>query len=550
MRGKNRQSKSLLVTVCNARLTLWSEGGQSRLVLGTAQAGLNFTLHRGEHTVIFGPNGAGKSTLLRLLRGELWLDPQGGSIHWHTGAPSAAKIEDAPLAGRAMTALVSAAQQERYMRQGWDISGEDLLHTGFGDTPLLYTAPEATQRRLVHQLAQTLRLTGLLHRPINTLSQGQLRILLLGRALLHGGEALAQGTAHTPSGPPLLLLDEYTDGLDAPTRTRLLEVLEHAALQSTLVMTSHRADTVPAWVQRRLYLEDGQLHDVLPPAYQSGAKAPASPVQSNSTAPTAAGTALNMHTSATASNKTDDTPPTSPSTSPSTPKPSPPPPLVELRQATVYVDRTPVLHNINWTWRQGEHWLIHGGNGAGKSTLLRVLAGDEYPALGGSIHRHLPRHGGNVTDLERIRRGVRLVSDQLQACYAYDLTGLELVLSGFDNSIGLYRSATEQEKEEALRWMHTLRAQSLEGRRISSLSTGQMRRILLARALTGSPDILLLDEPCSGLDAPSRLELLNILQELATEGVHLALISHHSTDNIPALNRRARMDSGRLHIEQ
>lgn len=505
-----RVPSSPLVRVQDARLTLRSEGGHSRLVLGTAQRGLNFDLHRGEHTVIFGPNGAGKSTLLRLLRGELWLDPQGGSIHWYT----AQGAEDAPLAGRSMTALVSAALQERYMRQGWDISGEDLLLTGFGDTPLLYTAPAAIQNRLARRLAQELRITGLLPRPINTLSQGQLRILLLARALLHGG-AVTEGDL--PCGPPLLLLDEYTDGLDAPTRTRVLNVLQRAAQHCTIVMTSHRADTVPAWVSRRLYLEDGHMHDALPAAYASK-------------------TATRASSAATVQ-------------APAPRSALPPHPLVELHNATIYVDRTPVLHNLHWTWQQGEHWLIHGGNGAGKSTFLRLLAGDEYPALGGSISRHLPRHGGAVSDLEQIRRGVRLVSDQLQACYAYDLTGLELVLSGFDNSIGLYRNALEQEEEEALRWMRLLRAHALAGRRMSSLSTGQMRRLLLARALVGSPDVLLLDEPCSGLDAPSRLELLDALQELTGEGIHLALVSHHTTDCIPALTRRARMESGRLHIE-
>ena len=517
-------SAKLLASVRDARLTLYTEGGQGRQVLGTPETGLCLDIRRGEHTVIFGPNGAGKSTLLRLLRGELWLDPQGGSVHWHT----AQGAEDAPLAGRGMAALVSAAQQERYMRQGWDMSGEDLLYTGLADTPLLYTAPAEAQKRLVRRLAQDLRITGLLSRPINTLSQGQLRILLLGRALLHGGETPACADDGVPCGPPLLLLDEYTDGLDAATRAHVLGVLRQAARHCTIVMTAHRADTVPAWAQRRLYLDGGLLHTALPPAYAGGGERPS--VSTPATRPATPAAVL-------AALAVDA------------------PALVQLHHATIYVDRTPVLHDIDWTWRQGEHWLIHGGNGAGKSTLLRLLAGDEYPALGGAITRHLPRHGGDVADLERIRRGVRMVSDQLQACYAYDLTGLELVLTGFDNSIGLYRTAQELEEEEALRWMHVLRVTGLTRRRISTLSTGQMRRLLLARALIGSPDILLLDEPCSGLDAPSRLELLRMLQELteqvpqAQPSVHIALVSHHTADHIPALNRRARMDKGSLHIE-
>ena len=490
-----------LITVRDARLTLWREGGEQQRVLGNAQEGLHFDLQRGQHTAIFGPNGAGKSTFLRLLRGEAWLEPQGGSIHWYTEQGA----EDAPLAGRALASMVSAAQQDLYVRQGWDISGEDLLATGFTDSPLLYTAPETKQRQAVREIAEKLCITGLLRRPVPALSQGQLRILLLGRALVRR--------------PAVLLLDEYTDGLDAPTRVRMLEVLEKAAPYSTIVLSSHRVDTIPAWIARRLYLEGGVFHQQVPACYaarpmgpEGGTALPAGEVKAPGTEESGADL----------------------------------PPLVELNNATIYIERQQVLRGITWVWRRGEHWNIYGGNGAGKSTLLRLLAGDEYPALGGSIARHLPRHGGAVTDLERIRRGVRLVSDQQQACYGYDLNGLELVLTGFDNSVGLYRFASEKEEEEALRWMQLLRVRPLARRRISSLSTGQLRRLLLARALAGTPDILLLDEPCTGLDPHARSEVLDALASLAEEGVHLALVSHHGADCLPVLNRQARMEGGQL----
>ena len=500
----------ILIRLRGARLTLrfsTAEGLQEQLVLGSADAGLDWDVRRGEHTAIVGRNGAGKSTLLRLLRGELWLDAprsskdrQGGTIHWHT----AQGAEDAPLAGREMAALVSAAQQEVYVRQAWDMSGEDLLATGFADSPLLYSAPQAAQRKAVREAAQELDITALLPRAVNTLSQGQLRILLLGRALVRR--------------PALLLLDEYLDGLDAAARKTVLTALERVSAHTTVLMTAHREDSIPAWVRRRLHLEGGLL--------QEKSVAPVSPVPPDPCIPAV------VEVAAPSCAAPQEIPLTST------------PPLVVLDKATVYIDRTPVLRHICWTWRQGEHWRIHGGNGAGKSTLLRLLAGDEYPALGGSIARHLPRNGGTVTDLESVRRGIRLVSDQLQACYAYDLTGLELVLSGFDNVVGLYRKNTAQEEEEALHWLRFFQVLPLARRRISTLSTGQMRRLLLARALVGGPDILLLDEPCSGLDSATRRQLLELLQAVTAQGVHLALVSHHSSDHCPALNRRARMEAG------
>lgn len=498
---------AVLLEIHDAVITLPRPSGEEDPTPRRALDHVSLVVRQGEHTALLGPNGAGKSTLLRLMRGEAWLDdPGGGRILWHTPRGP----EDSPLTGRAMTALVSAAQHENYLRQGWDMSGEDLLLTGLSDTPLIYAMPPAAQRRTVRDMAERLRIRGLLSRPINTLSQGQLRILLLARALVRR--------------PPLLLLDECTDGLDAPTRRRVLDILHDAARDSTLILTTHRPDALPPWLRRTVYLRAGRL-----------AAAPATPEapyrDSRHFAPAAEAVPTAMRAPS----------PTAPETAL---------PLVEIRNATVYVERAPVLHDITWTIRPGEHWMIHGGNGAGKSTLLRLLAGDEYPAAGGSIVRRLPRHGGEVVELEAIRRGVRLVSDLGQALYGYDLSGLELVLSGFDGAIGLYRETTEAEKEEALRWMRRFGMEALAGRSIRRMSTGQLRRLFLARALVGAPDLLLLDEPCSGLDDTARHGYLELLNSLADDGIHMVLVTHYEEDRIPAVNRTAIMEDGRLIVTE
>lgn len=493
--------RAFLVRVERARLTY---PGASAPVLDN----LDWTLRPGEHTALFGSNGAGKSTLLRLLRGEAWLDhTHGGSIAWNAGHGP----ETSPLTARSMAALVSTAQQEQYIRQGWSISGEDLLCSGFSDSPLLYGAPPEAHRRAARELACRWRMAGLLCRTADTLSQGQLRLLLLGRALLRR--------------PQLLLLDEYTDGLDAATRDLVMDALRDAACHATLVMTAHRPDTIPDFIRRRLFLKDGKLTDNLPAWYVPD-QLPSSVFLAASESAACVGPCAAAKEAA-----LQDAPP-----------------LVDVRSATVYVDRAPVLHDITWTLRQGEHWRLNGPNGSGKSTLLRLLAGDEYPALGGSIVRYLPRHGGATTELEQIRRGVRLVSDAGQATYAYDVTGLELVLTGFDNAVGVYRQAAPVEEEEALRWMQLLGVRPLSGRRIRSLSTGQLRRLMLARSLVGTPDLLLLDEPCSGLDMASRTQFMEILQDIASLRIHLVLVSHHAMDCLPCITHEAHMDTGRLYI--
>lgn len=161
-----------LVTIENLSLFLPGDASQ-RTVLHH----IDWRIERGRHCALLGANGSGKSTLLRLLRGELW--PASGHIWWHT----ADGREQSPLAGRAMTTLVSPAQQENYQRQAWDLTGLDLLLTGFEDTPLIYSdgGNQALARReAAVRMASRLEAEGLLDRDTPTLSQGQLRLLLLG----------------------------------------------------------------------------------------------------------------------------------------------------------------------------------------------------------------------------------------------------------------------------------------------------------------------------------------------------------------------------------
>ncbi|MBB5144539.1 ATP-binding cassette domain-containing protein [Desulfovibrio intestinalis] len=488
-----------LVTIENLSLFLPGDASQ-RTVLHH----IDWRIERGRHCALLGANGSGKSTLLRLLRGELW--PASGHIWWHT----AEGPEQSPLAGRAMTTLVSPAQQENYQRQAWDLTGLDLLLTGFEDTPLIYSdgGNQAFARReAAVRMASRLEAEGLLDRDTPTLSQGQLRLLLLGRALLRA--------------PALLLLDECTDGLDARYREIFFDVLEEYAPRCTIVMTAHRPGQIPEWCVERRYVSEGRLYTIPPEQADGGGQF----------MPDLQKTANDIC-------ETESLPP-----------------LLDLENVTVFIDRQKVLRDITWSVHQGEHWRISGANGSGKSTLLRLLAGDEFTAAGGTLERWLPHQGGAVDTLAEVRKGVRLVSDLSQALYGYSLTAHEMVCTGFDNSIGVYRKFSPAEKAEALRRMQEMfpeeSAEDVEalGRQsIRHLSTGQLRRLFLARALVGEPDILLLDEPCSGLDAPSRAHYLNLLDQLAIKGLHIVFVSHHGEDAPLCINREAQMEDGRLRV--
>ena len=458
----------------------------------------NLTLYEGEHAVIRGGNGAGKSTLLRLLRGEQWPDQidhrRAGQVIWH--GPEGA--DASPLTARKVTALVSAMQQDRVIFQEWHVDGERLVLGGFSDAIYIAQQPTPEMCETAYQLVRLLGGVHLLKKPVTAMSQGQLRLMLVARALVRK--------------PGILLLDEVTDGLDARARQALLDALERASELSTLVMTTHRPETLPAWIRRQIVLKDGKATDGLMLEVESEPECPPAPA---APAPELSGI---RGCSA----------------------------RITIKNTSVFIDRVPVLHDINWTINPGENWAVLGGNGAGKSTLLRLLAGDEIVAYGGEIIRELPRQGGVVNRLEVLRKGVRLVSDRQQSTYTYDITGEELVFTGIDNSVGVYRKPSEEELSQVAGIMASLHLGFLAKRTIRSCSTGEFRRLLLARALAGEPDLLLLDEPFSGLDAASRNEFFTLLDQLAKQGVQMVLVTHHKADIFPAITHMLQLENGRV----
>ncbi len=479
-----------LIEVKNANVTLCNTSGKHRVL-----SNITFCLNKGEHVGILGPNGAGKSTFLRLLAGEAWIDQNIGSITWYYQN----KAEKSPIMGRRMAALVSPAQQELYTKYQWQLNGEDILLTAFSSSDLLYTTTDAKKNLLVQAMAQDLCCVNLLHMPAQALSQGQLRLLLLGRALLRK--------------PQVLLLDEYLDGLDSQTSQHIIKVLEQIAINTTLVISTHRQQGLIPCMQREFYIQNGILYTNKQPKYHF----------LNTDLLT-----TNVEEKINNNHKIN------------------PKPIICVNNATVFVERKQVLHNISWELHTGEHWMVHGKNGAGKSTFLRLLAGYEYPAVQGSISRYFSRlypQEKNCNKLEHIRHAVRLVSEYEQSSYSYDVNGLELVLSGIDNVVGNYRSYTAPEIDEALTLLHYFNLESLEKRSISTLSTGQLRRLFIARALIAKPEVLLLDEPFSTLDTESRIHCMFCLEKIATT-LSIILISHHTEDRLSIINRDAHIKDG------
>ena len=458
-------------------------------------AGVDWTIRAGEHWAVLGENGAGKSTLLKLVRGEM--PPTAGTRTYFLDGHAQAT----PIGLRQRLPLVAPEQQEQYAgpggRQTGTQSGEEAVLAGLTDDRLLYAAPDPAERERVRALLDELGLADLADKAVAAMSTGELRKILLARALA--------------VGPDLLLLDEYLDGLDRASQRDMLELMNKAGQRAGLIVAAHRAGDLPDCVGRALYLEHGRVA-------ASGAPADMAAVHQRKATPRANGLG-NAHRSA------------------------PPDFFFRLHGVSVVKEGVRILDSVRWTVRPDEHWTITGENGAGKSTLLRLVLGLEEP-----FGRPWPEYFGRPgpAELTEARRRFGYVSAELQTDYDRRATVRQAVLSGFFGSVGLFREPSPEQEERAERAMTLFGLAGLAGQRLSILSHGQLRRTLLARAVAPEPELLLLDEPLSGLDQGARLTALNAFEDLAGAGTTLVWISHRAGERPVCITWELALEAGRV----
>jgi len=220
------------------------------------------------------------------------------------------------------------------------------------------------------------------------------------------------------------------------------------------------------------------------------------------------------------------------------------PPVIEVSDLVVERDVS-ILRGIDWRVERGQHWVIVGANGSGKTSLLRALTG-YFPPTAGTI-RVLGKTYGR-SDWRELRKKVGLVSSSVHQLMPEGETALAAVVSGKLAMIGQWGEVADADRSTAVKILHRIEASSLVERPWLHLSQGERQRVLIGRALMADPRLLILDEPCAGLDPVAREHFLQFLERLARSksAPAMVLVTHHVEEITAAFSHLIVLKQGRV----
>ena len=445
-------------------------------------------IDQGQHWAILGPNGAGKTTLVKALTGEVPV-VRGAISYLQT-----------------LTAgYVSFEQHQRLIAREERRDASRYFSGNFDDISTVYEtlleSDGAPGRSAidVERIAARLQIEHLLERDIRVVSTGEMRKVQIARVLIQA--------------PDILILDEPFDGLDRSSRGDLAPIINDLMDDTrTVILVTHRQREILPNISHVLAVSDGRvlfqgrreevltaskMETLYPPALETSFSLPAA----NNASPKAGAARSEV--------------------------------LVAMEDVTVKYDNTIILDDLSWTMKSGENWVILGPNGCGKTTLLNLVTGDHPQAYANKIYL-FGRWRGSGESIWDIKSRTGIVSSEFQIRYRKPITAFEVVLSGFFDSVGLYRNASTEQKENAEHWLEVLGIADKSDRIFNQLSYGEQRMLLLARSLVKMPQILILDEPYQGLDRSNRRRIIDAIDVIGNRSETNIIYVTHYPDEIPS----------------
>ncbi len=343
----------------------------------------------------------------------------------------------------------------------------------------------AERRQLLQKLYTLFDFEPLLDKYVISLSSGELRKFQLIKTLL--------------AQPETLILDNPFIGLDAETRQQLNQLFPLLAREQHLIiyMVIAREENIPDYVDEIIWITPEEefrapFHHLDPQRHHAI-----------------------LSLADTSASKTDNDE------------------VVCFNQVCIRYDNRTILKDLDWVIRQGECWALSGPNGSGKSTLLSLICADNPQAYANDI-RLFGKQRGSGESIWDIKRAIGYVSPEMHRSYQHNIPAIQVVASGLKDTVGLYTRANESERNQCRWWMDIFGIEDLADRPFLTLSSGEQRMALLARAFVKAPRLLILDEPLHGLDSQNRQLVKEIIQTYSQlPGKTLIMVTHYE-EELPA----------------
>ncbi len=427
-----------------------------------------------------GANGSGKTSLAKALSRELVLASGKASIDVNLD-----------IARISFEKQVSIIESDFRLRNS-DNASEDELY-GITSRQLIDSVSRASPA-VEKALCDRLDITKLLDLPYHVISSGEGRKVMIARAIL--------------AAKNVIIMDAPFDGIDVQTRRSLTDIFYELYESNRLViLIVNRYDEIPDFAQQIGIISDCELIKF--------------------------GTRQQMladlefmqlkNSEAVANLSVPDAPSDAPVYNFDGP-------LVEMEDVVVrYMDKV-IINHLSMKINRGENWQITGPNGAGKSTLLSLITGDHPQGYSNKLRLFGIRRGSGETIWD-IKKKIGFVSPSFHLSYRVNCSVRNVILSGYFDSIGLYEMPGDEKLLLADKWLKVIGMETMANNPFMSLSFGQQRIVLIARALVKHPPVLILDEPLQGLDAVSRLLVKSFVEYLMLSGsTQVLFVSHHKED--------------------
>lgn len=424
----------------------------------------------GEQVAIVGDNAAGKSRLVDIMTGRYPLLQN--EVHYDFGPDAQPLVSD----------------NLRYI----------AFRDSYGDKDATYYYQ---QRWNQHDIDDEMpRVDG---KPIIALSSGEMRKYQLGKALR--------------SKPRVLIIDNPFIGLDVENRQLLTSTLETLIREEgmTLILVLSKTDYIPTFITHVLPVEDLLVGEKMTrEEYIASRKPLPCPML-----PT------ELHDWIIGLPEKDL------SAIPFYPQQGGE--ILRFNDVNIRYGERTILSHLDWTVREGERWALEGRNGSGKSTLLSLVCADNPQGYACNIELFGHRRGTGESIWE-IKRHIGYVSPEMHRAYMKDIPAIDIVASGLSDSVGLYVRPRPEQRQQCTDWMRVFGIEQLADRTFLSLSSGEQRLCLLARAFVKDPELLILDEPLHGLDNKNRARVKEIIETFCQRRNKTLVMVTHYQEELPA----------------